>query len=217
MEKEQVLMRIRETGVVAVVRAETSDQAVRISEACLAGGISAIEVTFTVPRAHTVIADLARRFSPDQLLLGAGSVLDPETARIALLEGATYIVSPALNEDTIRLCHRYRVACMPGCLTIREVLAAMEAGADILKVFPGELATPAFLKAVAGPIPAARMMPTGGVSLDNVAQWIAAGAVAVGVGGQLTAGAKTGNYTQITETARQFVEAVKAARTKEKP
>ena len=212
MEKERVLTRIRETGVVAVVRAETSDQAVKIAEACLAGGVDAIEVTFTVPRAHQVIADLARRFTSDQLLLGAGTVLDPETARIALLEGATFIVSPTFNPETVRLCHRYRVAVMPGCMTIREVVEAMESGADIIKVFPGELSGPGFLKSVRGPLPQACLMPTGGVSVENVAEWIAAGAVAVGAGSQLTAGAKTGDWKKVTDTAKQFVAAVKAAR-----
>jgi len=212
MNKETVLTRIRETGVVAVVRAESSDQALRITEACLAGGVSAIEMTFTVPGAHRVIADLRRRFSDDEILLGAGSVLDPETARIAILEGATYVVSPSLNLETVKLCHRYRIACMPGGMTVTEVIAIMESGADIVKVFPGEVAGPGFIKGVRGPVPQACMMPTGGVSLDNVSAWIAAGAVAVGVGGQLTAGALTGDYDKVTRTARQFVDAVKAAR-----
>ena len=212
MDKEQVLTRIREAGVVAVVRAESSDQAQKIAEACLAGGVSAIEVTFTVPLAHRVIADLRRRFTDNEIVLGAGTVLDPETARIAILEGAAYIVSPSLNLETVRLCHRYRVACMPGALTVAEVIAALESGVDIIKVFPGELSGPGFLKSLRGPLPQARLMPTGGVSVDNVAEWIAAGAVAVGVGSQLTAGAKTGDYDKITRTARQFVEAVKAAR-----
>jgi 2-dehydro-3-deoxyphosphogluconate aldolase/(4S)-4-hydroxy-2-oxoglutarate aldolase len=212
MEKESVLLRIRESGVVAVVRAETSDQALRISEACLAGGVWAIEVTFTVPRAHHVIADLARRFTASEILLGAGSVLDPETARIAILEGATYIVSPCLNLETLKLCNRYRVACMPGVMTVTEVVAALEAGADIIKVFPGEVAGPGFIKGVRGPLPQACLMPTGGVSLDNVSTWISAGAVAVGVGGQLTAGALTGDWAKVTTTARQFLEAVRAAR-----
>ena len=214
MDKEEVLTRIRGVGVVAVVRADSSEQAQRITEACLEGGVSAIEVTFTVPHAHRVIAELRRRFSDDQIVLGAGTVLDPETARIAILEGASYIVSPALNLDTVRLCHRYRIACMPGVSTISEVIAALESGADIIKVFPGELAGPGFLKSVQGPLPQARLMPTGGVNVDNVAEWIAAGAVAVGAGSQLTAGAKTGDYEKITRTARQFVEAVKAARAK---
>jgi 2-dehydro-3-deoxyphosphogluconate aldolase/(4S)-4-hydroxy-2-oxoglutarate aldolase len=212
MDKEEVLTRLVETGVVAVVRADSSDQAIRIAEACLAGGVNAIEVTFTVPRAHQVIADLRRRFGEDQMLLGAGSVLDPETARIAILEGATYVVAPALNLDTVKLCHRYRVACMPGAMTVGEVLAVLESGADLIKVFPGEVAGPEFIRGVLGPLPQARMMPTGGVSLDNVSAWIAAGAVAVGVGGQLTSGAKTGDYGKVTTVARQFVEAVSRAR-----
>ena len=214
MEKERVLTRIRDTGVVAVVRAETSDQALRITEACLAGGVNAIEITFTVPRAHQVIADLAKRFQNDEIILGAGTVLDPETARIAILEGATYIVAPSFNPETVRLCHRYRVAVMPGCMTIREVVEAMESGADIIKVFPGELSGPGFIKSVRGPLPHACMMPTGGVSVDNVADWIAAGAIAVGAGSSLTAGAKTGDYKAIAATAKQFVEAVRAARAK---
>jgi len=212
MDKEQVLTRIRESGVVAVVRAESSDQAAQIAEACLAGGVSSIEVTFTVPQAHRVIADLRRRFTDDQILLGAGTVLDPETARIAILEGASYVVSPAFDAETVRLCHRYRIACMPGASTIREVITALEAGIDIIKVFPGELVGPAFVRAVAGPLPQALLMPTGGVSVENVGEWIAAGAVAVGAGSSLTAGAKTGDWARVTATARQFVEAVKAAR-----
>ena len=214
MDKEHVLARIRDVGVVAVVRAESSDQAQRITEACLAGGVTAIEVTFTVPHAHRVIADLRRRFSDNEIVLGAGTVLDPETARIAILEGATYVVAPTLNLETVRLCHRYRIACMPGAQTITEVIAALESGVDIIKVFPGELAGPAFLKSVRGPLPQACLMPTGGVSVENVAEWIDAGAVAVGAGSQLTAGAKTGDYDKVTRMARQFVEAVKAARTK---
>ena len=214
MEKERVLTRIRETGVVAVVRAESTDQALRITEACLAGGVTAIEVTFTVPRAQQVIAELAKRFGESEIILGAGTVLDPETARIAILEGATYIVAPSFNAETVRLCNRYRISCMPGCMTIREVVEAMESGADIIKVFPGELSGPGFIKSVKGPLPHACLMPTGGVSVDNVAEWIAAGAVAVGAGSSLTAGAKTGDYAKITTTAQQFVEAVRAARTK---
>lgn len=214
MEKERVLTRIRETGVVAVVRAESTDQAIKITEACLAGGVNAIEVTFTVPRAHQVIADLARRFGENEIILGAGTVLDPETARIAILEGATYVVSPSFNEDTVRLCNRYRIACMPGCMTIKEIITAMEAGADVIKVFPGELSGPGFIKSVKGPLPQAVLMPTGGVSVENVAEWINAGAVAVGAGSALTAGAKTGDWAKITATSKQFVDAVKAARTK---
>jgi 2-dehydro-3-deoxyphosphogluconate aldolase/(4S)-4-hydroxy-2-oxoglutarate aldolase len=144
--------------------------------------------------------------------LGAGTVLDPETARIAILAGAKFVVSPAVNPNTARLCNRYQIPYMPGAATICEVIEAMECGADIVKVFPGEILGPAFVKAVKGPLPQANLMPTGGVSLENVALWINAGAVAIGVGGNLTAGAKTGDFDSITRLARQFVEKVKGAR-----
>ena len=171
-------------------------------------------MTFTVPKADKVIAELADMYSEDEIILGAGTVMDSETARIAILAGAQYIVSPYFDLETAKLCNRYRVAYMPGCMTIKEVVAAMEAGADIIKIFPGEVAGPKLIKAINGPIPQARMMPTGGVSVDNVDEWIKAGAVAVGAGSSLTAGAKTGDYAAITETAKKFVENIKIARAK---
>lgn len=212
MDKEQVLTRIKDVGVVAVVRAENSDQAKRITDACIEGGIAAIEMTFTVPGAHKVIEELAKTYTGDQIILGAGTVMDPETARIAILSGAEYIVSPYLNLNTIKLCNRYRLPCMPGVMSITEAVTAMEAGADIIKLFPGEAFGPKMIKAIKGPIPYAKIMPTGGVSVDNVDQWIKNGASAVGVGGALTAGAKTGDYKSITEIGKQFIEKVKAAR-----
>lgn len=210
--KLDILRRITEAGLVAVVRADTSDQAIRIAEATLAGGCPAIEVTFTVPGAQRVIEDLAKRYSPAELILGAGTVLDPETARIAILSGASYVVSPSLNMETVRLCNRYQVPVMPGAMTIREVIEGMEAGADIIKLFPGEALGPGMIKAIKGPLPQAPLMPTGGVDLDNVAEWIRAGAVAVGVGGSLIAGAKTGDYDAITRAAREFLSKIRAAR-----
>ncbi|HEY8499426.1 MAG TPA: bifunctional 2-keto-4-hydroxyglutarate aldolase/2-keto-3-deoxy-6-phosphogluconate aldolase [Clostridia bacterium] len=212
MKKEQIIARICEAGLVAVVRAENEDKAVRITEACLDGGAAAIEITFTVPGAHKVIESLAKRFSEDQIILGAGTVLDPETARIAILSGANYIVSPSLNLDTVKLCNRYRIACMPGAMTIREVIECLESGADIIKIFPGELFGPKIIKSIKGPIPQAELMPTGGVSVENAAEWIKAGAVALGVGSSLTAGAKTGDYGKITETAKLFIDRIKQAR-----
>jgi len=209
--KMEVFGKIVASGLVSVIRAENPDQAVRIAEACALGGVAALEITFTVPGASAVIEHLAKK-SSGQILLGAGTVLDPETARIAILAGAQFVVSPSLNAETARLCNRYQVPYMPGAGTIREVIEAMECGADIVKVFPGEILGPAFVKAVKGPLPQAPLMPTGGVSLDNVADWINAGSVAVGVGGNLTAGAKTGDFASITELARKFVEKIKEAR-----
>jgi len=209
--KTHTLERIVASGLVAVIRAENPEQAERIAEACALGGVAALEITFTVPGASGVIEHLAKKVS-DQILLGAGTVLDPETARIAILAGAHFVVSPALNAQTARLCNRYQIPHMPGAGTIGEVIEAMECGAEIVKVFPGEILGPAFVKAVSGPLPQARLMPTGGVSLENVADWIKAGAVAVGVGGNLTAGAKSGDFASITQLARRFVEKIKEAR-----
>jgi 2-dehydro-3-deoxyphosphogluconate aldolase/(4S)-4-hydroxy-2-oxoglutarate aldolase len=214
MDKELVLSKITSAGIVAVVRAESAEQAIRITDACIEGGVAAIELTFTVPRAHTVIEELSKQYTPEQIILGAGTVLDSETARIAILSGAQYVVSPYLNKDTVKTCNRYRIPCMPGAVTIKEVVEAMETGADIVKIFPGELFGPAIIKSIKGPIPHAKMMPTGGVDVNNVSEWIKAGACAVGAGSSLTAGAKTGDYQKITDTAKIFVQKIKEARGK---
>ncbi|HHW48284.1 MAG TPA: bifunctional 2-keto-4-hydroxyglutarate aldolase/2-keto-3-deoxy-6-phosphogluconate aldolase [Clostridiaceae bacterium] len=210
--KEKIVSRIKESGLVAVIRADNSEQAAKITDACIEGGVAAIEITFTVPGAHKVIEDLARKYTSGEIIIGAGTVLDPETARIAILSGAQYVVSPCLNIDTVKLCNRYQVACMPGAMTIKEVVECMEAGADIVKIFPGELFGPKIIKSIKGPIPQAQLMPTGGVNVDNVAEWIKAGAVAVGAGSSLTAGAKKGDYASITTLAKQFIEKIKEAR-----
>ena len=207
-----VLQKIVDGGLVAVIRAESPEQARRITDACIEGGVAGIEITFTVPGAAEVIRELAGSPVSSKIIIGAGTVLDPETARIALLAGAQYVVSPCLNVQTIRLCNRYQVPCMPGAGTVKEIIEAMEAGADIVKIFPGEVLGPNFVKAVKGPLPQASLMPTGGVSLENVADWIKAGSVAVGVGGNLTAGAKKGDYESITSLARQFVGRIHEAR-----
>jgi len=209
--KIEVLRRITTSGLVAVIRADNQDQATRIAEACTLGNVAALEITFTVPNASSVIEHLTKHVS-GQILLGAGTVLDPETARIAILSGAQFVVSPALNDDAARLCNRYQIPYMPGAGTTREVIEAMECGADIVKVFPGEVLGPAFVKAVRGPLPQAQLMPTGGVTIDNVADWIKAGAVAVGVGSNLTANARSGDYASITKLAQQFAQKIKDAR-----
>jgi 2-dehydro-3-deoxyphosphogluconate aldolase/(4S)-4-hydroxy-2-oxoglutarate aldolase len=210
--KLDILNRIVTVGLVAVVRAETPEQAMKIADAVIDGGCPAIEVTFTVPGAAHVLEALAARYLPSDLILGAGTVLDPETARIAILAGAKYIVTPSLNEETVRLCNRYQVPVMPGAMSIRDVIAAMEAGADIIKIFPGEVFGPGFIKSIRGPLPQAPLMPTGGVDIVNVGEWIKAGAVAVGAGGSLTAGAKRGDYSSITALAAQFIQKIREAR-----
>lgn len=212
LQKFAVLQKIVEVGLVAVIRAESAEQAKKITDACIQGGVAAIEMTFTVPGAVDVIRELAGAYHSGEIIIGAGTVLDPETARLAILAGAQYVVSPSLNTETVKLCNRYQVACMPGAGSTREIVEAMEAGADIVKVFPGETLGPSFIKAVRAPLPQALLMPTGGVSIDNVGDWIKAGCVAVGVGGNLTAGAKKGDYASITALAKQFIARIRDAR-----
>jgi len=212
MLKLKVLGRILDSGLVAVVRAGKSDEALRIAEACADGGAAAVEITFTVPGAAGTIEDISRRNFGSGLLIGAGTVLDPETARIAILSGAQFVVSPALNPETARLCNRYQVPYMPGAATVREIIEALECGADIVKLFPGESLNPAFVKAVKAAIPNASLMPTGGVSLENVAVWIRAGSVAVGVGSGLTRSAAAGDFRSITELTKRFIEEIRQAR-----
>lgn len=212
MNKIEIINRIETVGIVAVVRAETAEKAEKIVDACIVGGIPAIELTFTVPHAEKLIEQLSNKYKPEDIILGAGTVMDSETARVALLSGAQYIVSPYFDPETVRLCNRYQVAVVPGVMTILEAVLAMEAGADILKIFPGEVFGPKIISSILGPIPYARMIPTGGVDVNNVGDWIKAGAIAVGAGSSLTFGAKTGDYNKITETAKQFIENIKIAR-----
>lgn len=212
MSKVEDLKRVEETGIVAVVRAENAEKALKITEAVKKGGIDAIEITMTVPGAVDVIKQITDEYSRDEILIGAGSVLDAETARACILAGAEYIVSPSLDEETIAMCNRYQKAVMPGAMSVTEVVKAMKYGADIVKVFPATLFGPKIIKAIKGPLPQAPLMPTGGVSLDNVKDWIKAGSLAVGVGSSLSKGAKTGDYEQVTETAKEFIRLIKEAR-----
>ncbi len=212
MRKLEILHKVLQSGIVAIVRTDDAEKAKKLVTAISDGGIKVIEVTMSVPNAIEVIKELAVFCAKEQITLGVGSVLDPETARAAILAGVEYVVTPCLNSDVIKLCNRYQVPSMPGAMSVKEVVEAMEAGADIVKVFPGELLGPQFIKAVHGPIPQAPLMPTGGVQPDNVQEWFAAGAVALGVGGSLTAGAKNGDYAAVTTVARVFVEKIKAAR-----
>ncbi len=214
MKRMALIGKIVESGVVAVIRAESKEQGIKITEAVKKGGIKALEVTMTVPGAVDIIKELAERYKDEDVIIGAGTVLDPETARLCILAGAQYIVSPSLNVETVKLCNRYRIPVMPGVMTVKETLEALELGVEICKVFPGNAFGPSIISAFKGPIPQGNFMPTGGVSLENVKDWIKSGAVAVGTGGDLTKGAKTGDYDLVAETARKFVEAVKAAREK---
>jgi 2-dehydro-3-deoxyphosphogluconate aldolase/(4S)-4-hydroxy-2-oxoglutarate aldolase len=208
----KTINKIIECGVVAVIRAESKEQGLKIVEAVKNGGIKALEVTMTVPGAIDIIKELTEVYKNEDVIIGAGTVLDSETARACILAGAKYIVSPCLSADVVKLCNRYRVAVMPGVMTVKEAVEALELGAEILKVFPGNAFGPSIISAFKAPIPQGNFMPTGGVNLENIKDWIKAGAVAVGTGGDLTKGAKTGDYALVTETAAKFVEEVRKAR-----
>ena len=207
MKKYETLSKIEKVGIIAVVRANSSNEAKKIALACMDGGINSVEITFTVPGAYKVIESLTKDFGGN-LLVGAGTVLDSETARLAILMGAKYIVSPAFDDATARLCNRYKIPYIAGCMTVTEMIKAMEAGTDIIKVFPGNTVRPSFISAIRGPFPQALLMPTGGVNLDNVEEWIKNGCIAVGVGGSLTKGSKE----DITKNAKEFVKRIKEAR-----
>lgn len=215
MRKEQVLTRMKEDCLVAVVRAKNKEQGEMVIDAIVAGGINFIEITMTMDEGNPVefIQFMADKYrNNDKVVIGAGTVLDPETARAVILAGANYVVSPGLNVETIKLCNRYRVPMLPGVMSPTEAITALEAGCDIIKVFPGNVVGPGAISSFKGPLPQGDFMPSGGVDVDNVDKWIKAGACAVGTGSSLTKGAKTGDFAAVTAKAREFVEAVAAAR-----
>ena len=214
MNKPEVIQRIRDTGLIPVVRAESAELAMRAVEAIKTGGVDVVEVTMTVPGAIDVIAKLAATFGTE-VLIGAGTVLDPDIANRCVQAGAQFIVSPALNEETIAFCGRNDVAVFPGALTPTEVVHAWNAGADAVKVFPaGAVGGASYLKALKAPLPQIELVPTGGVSLKTAADFIKAGAMALGVGADLVdLKALRENHDEvITERARQFLEIVREAR-----
>jgi 2-dehydro-3-deoxyphosphogluconate aldolase / (4S)-4-hydroxy-2-oxoglutarate aldolase len=213
MSKEHDLQRVLDCGIVAVVRSHDSDQLVDVTRALADGGVGVVEITMTVPHALDVLRQVHKALG-DRVLLGAGTVLDPETARAVLLAGAEYIVAPTVNIEVIRLCQRYDKLVMPGAFTPTEILAAWEAGADIIKVFPADVVGPAFFKAVRGPLPQVRLMPTGGVDLTSAAAFLQAGACCLGVGSQLVEPKAVAerNFGRIRDLARQYVSIVQQTR-----
>jgi 2-dehydro-3-deoxyphosphogluconate aldolase / (4S)-4-hydroxy-2-oxoglutarate aldolase len=213
MSREKHLQRVLDCGIVAVVRFSDPGPLVNVVKALADGGVTIAEVTLTVPNALDVIREAKRQLG-DRVLLGAGTVLDPETARAALLAGAEFLVAPSLNLDVIKLCRRYDKLVMPGAFTPTEVLTAWEAGADIVKVFPADVVGPAFFKALRGPLPQVKLMPTGGVDLTTAPEFLKAGAVCLGVGGQLVDPklVAAGDFAKITALAKQYVEVVKSCR-----
>lgn len=217
-DKTSALAVIRTTGIVAIMRAASPDNLLSAAEALRAGGVLAIEVTLTTPGALTVIEQAVQKFR-SEVVFGAGTVLDPESARAAIQAGAQFIVCPTLNLRTIELCKRYSVPVMPGAYTPTEVLTAWEAGADLVKLFPADIGGPAYLKAIKAPLPQVSLAPTGGVDVHNAGEFIRAGADALGVGSALINHTllEMGDWTAITEQARRFRAAVDAARQQADP
>jgi 2-dehydro-3-deoxyphosphogluconate aldolase/(4S)-4-hydroxy-2-oxoglutarate aldolase len=214
MNKQEVLKRIGEVGVVPVVRASSAEEAMQVIEAIREGGVPVLEITMTVPRAVRVIEQVADRYG-DEVVVGAGTVLDAETARACILAGATFVVSPSLNLATIEMCQRYSVVVTPGALTPTEVVTAWSAGADAVKIFPcSAMGGAKYLKSLKAPLPQVEMIPTGGVSLATAAEFIQSGAFALGVGADLvdTKAIRAGQPEKVTEAARAYAAAVRDAR-----
>ena len=214
MEKREIFNRMVAEGLLPVIRASSAREAIDVAEAIKEGGVSFLEITMTVQGAIDVIKELTQKYR-DEIVMGAGTILDPETGRAALLAGAQFIVSPALNLDLIQLAHRYSAVVIPGAMTPTEILTAWNAGADMVKVFPAaQLGGPEYLKAIRGPLPQVLLVPTGGVNLQNAGAFIKAGATALGVGGELVdkKAIKENKFNVITENARAFLKVIKEAR-----
>lgn len=209
----EILQKMIDCGIVAVIRTDSPDDLIPVTKALKDGGIIALEVTMTVPNAIEYLPKVKKELGKDAIL-GMGTVLDPETARMAILAGADFIVSPVLKEEIINLCHRYDKIAIPGAYTPTEILKAWEEGADVVKLFPADTLGPKYIKAIHGPMPFIRISPTGGVSLENVGEFIKAGACFVGVGGNLVDKKviAEGKFEILTERAKEYVEAIKKAR-----
>lgn len=200
----EILSRLEKAGVIAVVRGKDQTEAVKASHANIAGGVKGIEVTFTVPNAQAAIQELVETYQGQDVVIGAGTVLDAVTARLAIMAGAEFVVSPSFDSETAELCNLYQIPYLPGCMTITEMQQALKSGADIIKLFPGSVSGPSMVSAVKAPLPQINLMPTGGVNLENMETWFKAGVVAVGVGGNLLAPAAVGDFAKVTEIAQQY-------------
>lgn len=215
MIKINTLKSLANCGVVAVVRGNSKEVGVEISRSCIKGGVKAIEVTYTNKFANDIIKELSEEFqSQDDVIIGAGTVLDAETARAAMLAGAKYIVSPAFDAETAKICNRYKVPYIPGVMTINEIIEAHEVGVDFVKLFPGSAFGQGYIKAIKGPIPYANIMVTGGVNLENLDSWIKAGVDVVGIGGELNKLGEEGKFEEIISICESYIDKLNEARSK---
>lgn len=213
MRKSEVITSLRHQGAVAVIRGESLEEGKHIAMACIQGGLTAIEMAYTNADASQIVKELCALYRErDDVLIGAGTVLDAPTARSAILAGAKYVVSPSFDHDTAVLCNRYGIAYIPGCMSVKEIVTAMEAGSEMIKLFPGNAFGPGYIGAIHSPLPQASIMVTGGVKADNVGMWLKSGADAVGVGGELNKLGVNGQWEEITRVASLYVKAVKEAR-----
>lgn len=210
MSKTELITALKRQKIVAVIRGTTAKEGIKTAESCLKGGVGAVEITYTNQYADNIISELTHKYP--KALVGAGTVLDAVTARGAILAGAQFIVSPAFNRETALLCNRYNIIYIPGCMTITEVVTALEYGSEMVKLFPGSVLGPSFVAALKAPIPHVSVMVTGGVNLNNLAQWFAAGADALGIGGEFNQLAQEGKFVEIEERARKYQDAVKQRR-----
>jgi 2-dehydro-3-deoxyphosphogluconate aldolase/(4S)-4-hydroxy-2-oxoglutarate aldolase len=211
--KFENLKAIADTGILLIIRLDDEEEALAVAEAAIAGGIKALEITLSVPNALGIISTLSKKYKKQGILIGAGTVLDAETARAAILAGAELLVSPHVTGGMIQVANRYQAVSVCGAYTPTEVVAAMEAGADIVKLFPADMLGPQYVKTIKAPLEQAPIAPTGGVTPENVGEWLAAGCVSVGVGSFISKAAQgTGDYSKVTEAAKVFLAAVANAR-----
>lgn len=205
MKRVDILNRLANAGVIPVVRGDSKEQGIKSCEALLAGGMKGLEITFTLPKADEVIAEIVANNEDPEVVVGAGTVLDAITARLAIMAGAEFIVSPTFDQETAEMCNLYQIPYLPGCMTITEIKNALKAGADIVKLFPGSAFGPSIIGAFKAPLPHVNIMPTGGVSLENMKDWFKAGVITVGVGGNLMKPAETGDYAGVTAAAKEYM------------
>lgn len=207
MKKVEILSKLEAAGVIAVVRGKNKDEAIKAINSIIAGGIKGIELTFTVPNAEEIIKEIAKKYADQKdVIIGAGTVLDAFTARIAIMAGAEYIVSPSFDRQTAEICNLYQIPYLPGCMTITEIKEALNAGVDIIKLFPGSAFGPSIVKAYQAPLPHVNIMPTGGVSIENLEDWFEVGVVAVGVGGNLLASVEKGDFEEVSRVASKYID-----------
>lgn len=213
MSKSNTILELKKQGVVAVIRGNTLEEGVAISKACIKGDLKAIEVAYTNNHASDIIKVLVNVYKEDSsVCIGAGTVLDGVTARLAIMAGANYIVSPSYSQETAILCNRYGVPYIPGCMTIHEIVEAMEMGSEMIKLFPGSAFGPNYISAIKSPLPQVSMMVTGGVKLDNIKDWFKAGVDAIGIGGEFNTLGASGDFDKITAIAKEYVKVTKEAR-----